>query len=576
MNNADVSARLYKMAEMLEFQQENPFKVRAYTKAARNIENLEEDINRIYERGELENIPGVGEAIAGKVEEMLTTGTFEAYERLKKQIPVDFGELMAIPGIGPNTVQLLYQRLGVKTVEELKKAAETHRIRRLPRMGAKQEERILRAIKAQEEKGKLQRIPLGMALPVAEEIQTMLNANPYIQNAVAAGSIRRCKETVGDIDFIATSRHQKEAIHAFTHMKKVREVLGEGTTKGSIIYEGNVQVDLRIVNEESFGSLLQHFTGSKEHNIRLREIALSAGLRLSEYGFTDQKTGILHPCRTEEEVYGTLGLEFIPPELREDRGEIEAARTRTLPDLITIADIKGDLHVHSNWSDGKGTIEEMAEAAQQLGYGYIAICDHSKSRGIARGLSEKRLLQQIAEIERINERFDGFRVFSGVECDIKANASLDYTSDILQRLDVVVAAIHSGFGEDRMTMTKRIVSALENKHVDILAHPTGRLLGKRDAYEVDMNAVLETARDNNKILEINAFPARLDLNDINARAAKEMGIAMAINTDAHSTSQYQYMDFGVGVARRSWLEPKDVVNTLDLDGFCKLPGIGEH
>lgn len=574
MNNAEIAARLYKMAEMLEFQGENPFKIRAYTKAARNIKNLEEDIHRICERGELENIPGVGKAIAGKIEEMLTTGTFEAYEKIKKETPVDVGKLMDIPGIGPKTIQLLHTHLGVKTVEDLKNAAQTHRIRRLPRMGVKQEERILRAIKRLEERGEITRIPLGKALPAAEEIQRILDTSPYFQNSAMAGSIRRCKETVGDIDFIATSTHPKEAIHAFTHMDNVQEILGEGTTKGSIVYEGGIQVDLRIVNEESFGSLMQHFTGSKEHNIRIREIALSRGLSFSEYGFTDLKTGILSPCHTEEEVYQTLGLDFIVPELREDRGEIEAALEGTLPDLITTSDIKGDLHVHSNWSDGRNAIEEMAEAAKRCGYGYIAITDHSRSTGIGGVLSEKRLMEQLREIEKINEKLDDFRILSGIECNIKANASLDYSSDVLQRLDVVVAAIHSGFGEDRKTMTKRIVSALENEHVDILAHPTGRLLGIRDEYEVDMEKVLQTARDNNKILEINAHPARLDLNDVNAKSAKEMGVPMAISTDAHSISQFGYMTFGVDVARRAWIEAGDVVNTLSLDRFCKLLGVG--
>ncbi|MBN1133749.1 MAG: DNA polymerase/3'-5' exonuclease PolX [Methanosarcinaceae archaeon] len=576
MDNSEVSARLYKMAEMLEFQGENPFKIRAYIKAARNIKNLDEDVNKIFERGELEDIPGVGKAIAGKVEEMLKTGTFEAYERLNIQIPVDVGKLMEVPEIGPRTLQLLYQHLGVESLEDLKEAAEAHRIRRLPRMGAKQEERILNALKSLDERSKLNRIPIGRALPIAEEIQNTLDANPHIQNVVAAGSIRRRKDNVGDIDFIATSTNQKNAIYAFTHMEKVQEILGEGTTKGSIIYDGNIQVDLRIVNEESFGSLLQHFTGSKEHNIRLRDIALSRGLRLSEYGFTDQNTGNLHPCRTEEEVYRTLGLDFIPPELREDRGEVEAALSVNMPHLITIDDIKGDLHVHSNWSDGKNTILEMAEAARGLGYSYIAICDHSKSRAIAGGLSEKRLIEHVSEIETINEEFDDFRVLSGVECDIKANASLDYSSDILEGLDLVIAAIHSGFNEDRKTLTKRMVSAIENEHVDIIAHPTGRLLGERDAYELDMNAVLQTARDNNKVLEINAFPERLDLNDINARSAKEMCISLAINTDAHHTSHYKYMSFGVDVARRAWLEPDDVVNTLELDKLCKLLGIEKH
>lgn len=570
MNNEEVAERLYRMAEMLEFKGDNPFKIRAYTNAARNIENLEEDINKIYQRGELEDIPGVGKAIAGKIEEMLTTGTFEAYEKLAHQIPAGITELMKIPGIGPKTVELVHQRLGVETIEDLKKAALEHRIRRLPHMGVKHEEKILRAIERHEERGKIARIPLGKALPIAEEIQEILNANPHIEEAVAAGSLRRRKETVGDIDFIAVSKHPEEAIHAFTHMKKVKDILGEGPAKGTVIYEGNVQVDLRIADRDSFGSMLQHFTGSKEHNIRLRKIALEKGLSLSEYGMTDIKTESLKPCSSEEEEYKLLGLEFIPPELREDRGEIEAALSGNLPQLIKDEDIKGDLHVHSSWSDGNNSIEEWAQAARKLGYEYIAICDHSKSVGIGGGLSEKRLLEQVEEIERINNKFDDIKVLAGTECNIRADGAMDFSNSILSKMDIVIASIHSGFDEDRKKMTKRILSALENEHVDILAHPTGRLLGRRDEYEVDMEMVMEKAREREKILEINAYPSRLDLNDVNARIAKEMGIKMAINTDAHSVKDLKNIGFGVDVARRGWLEKKDVVNTLSLKKLCRL------
>ena len=573
MDNAEVAKRLYEMAEMLEFKGENVFKIKAYQKAARHIEELEEDINVLRKKDELANIPGVGEAIEAKIKEMLDTGSFRAYEEIRHTIPEEIEEITAVQGIGPRTAHLLYTKLGLKDLKGLLRAAEEHRIRRIPGMGVKMEENILIAAKRQLAEGNIGRLPLGVALPVAEEISRKLVDGKSIREVRIAGSIRRCKETVGDIDLIARSDEPEKAIEAFTRMDNVQEVLEKGNTKGSVIYQGNIQVDLRIVKDDAFGSLLQHFTGSKDHNVKLRKIALAKGLHLSEYGSKDAETGEQIPFSAEEQQYEMLGLQFIPPELREDRGEIEAAMERKIPRLLEIGDIKGDLHVHSNWSDGKNTMEEMALAARAFGYEYIAITDHSGSSRIANGLSEKRLLEHIKEVEELNESIEGIRILSGTECDILPNGTLDYSDDLLEQLDIVVAAVHGAVEQDSNTMTKRIVAALENEHVHILAHPTGRKFGKRLPFEMDMEKIMDTALEFGKVLEINSSPQRLDLNDNYAMIAMQMGIKLAINTDAHSPDQFANIRYGIGTARRAWIKPADVVNTLDLKELCKLLGI---
>ncbi|WP_370575384.1 DNA polymerase/3'-5' exonuclease PolX [Methanomethylovorans sp.] len=573
MDNAEVAKRLYEMAEMLEFKGENVFKIKAYQKAARHIEELEEDINVLRKKDELGNIPGVGEAIEAKIKEMLDTGTFKAFEEVRHEIPEEIDEITAVQGIGPRTAHLLYTRLGVKDLEGLLKAAEEHRIRRIPGMGVKTEENILTAVKRQVAEGNIGRFPLGVALPVAEEISKKLVDGTLIREVRITGSIRRWKDTVGDIDLIARSDDPEKAIEAFTRMDNVQKVLEKGNTKGSAIYQGNIQVDLRIVKDDAFGSLLQHFTGSKEHNVKLRKIALAKGLHLSEYGLKNAVTGEQMPCSTEQEQYEMLGLQFIPPEMREDRGEIEAAMEKKIPQLIEIGDIKGDLHVHSNWSDGKNTIEEMALAARFLGYEYIAISDHSGSSKIANGLSEKRLLEHIKEIERLNERIEGIRILSGTECDILTDGKLDYSNELLEQLDIVVVAVHGSVEQDSKTMTQRIVTALENEYVHILAHPTGRKFGKRLPFEMDMEKIMDTALEHGKILEINSAPQRLDLNDKYSMMSREMGIKLAINTDTHSPDQFANIRYGVGTARRAWVTPVDVINTLPLKDMCRLLGI---
>ena len=562
MRNAEVAAVLYDISELLEIKGENIFKVRAYAKAARAIEGLTEDIEEIASRGKLTEIPGVGESIAEKIEEYLKTGRIEQYGELLKQVPVELHELLKIPGVGPKTAQLLHEKLEVKNVDDLEKAAKQHRIRRLAGFGAKKEENILSAIERYRQRST--RIPLGTALPVARKIVEFLKKSGVIDRIEPAGSLRRKKETVGDIDILATSNDPRAAIEAFVHLPLVKKILGQGITKATIVTRDAIQVDLRIIEEKSFGTSLQYFTGSKEHNIKLRDIARLKGLKLSEYDLEEVATGRKMYCKSDDEVYHKLGLLPIPPEIREDTGEIEAALSGKLPELVEQKDIKGDFHVHTDWSEGINPLPGMVEAAKRLGYEYVAITDHSRSLGVAHGLSEERLLEQIKEIGKLNDNLSDFHVFTGTEVDIKADATIDFPDSILRQCDVVVAALHVGQRQTRREITGRLITAMENEHVDIIAHPTGRIIGEREAYDVDMEVLLDAAASTGTVLEINAYPSRLDLNDVNARKAKNKGVTLTIDTDAHSTEQLGLMEFGVNVARRGWLEKDDLVNTREV------------
>jgi DNA polymerase (family 10) len=559
MRNSEVAQLLYNISELLEIKGENAFKIRAYAKAARAIEGLTEDIEKIAKEKRLKEIPGVGESIAEKIEEYLAAEKLEFYEELKKQVPRELHELLQIPGIGPKTLQFLHKKLGIKSVEELEKAAREHRLRRLPRFGETKEENILKAIERYRQRST--RIPLGIALPLAKEMVEALKKFEFIDNIEPAGSLRRRKETVGDIDILATSEDAEAAIEAFVRLPQVKDVLGKGTTKATIVTRDAIQADLRIVEAKSFGTSLQYFTGSKEHNIKLRELARQKGFKLSEYDLEEISTGREIYCESDGAVYHKLGLPSIPPEIREDAGEIEAALENRLPRLVEQKDIKGDFHVHTNWSEGINTIEEMAEAARKLGYEYIAVTDHSRAVGIAHGLSEEKLQKQIEEIDKLNDKLEDFRVFKGVELDIRADASLDFPDSILKQLDVVVAALHTAQKQSRREITGRLITAMENENVDIIAHPTGRIIGEREAYDVDIDAMLDAAASTKTALEINAYPSRLDLSDVNARKAKNKGVNIAIGTDAHNTGHLGLMEFGVNVARRGWLEKEDVVNT---------------
>jgi len=563
MKNREIAEIFEKMADILDFKGENPFKINAYRKAARVIGDLRDDIEAIYKQGKLKDIPGVGTGIAKKIEEYLTTGKMTKYEEVAKGVPDGLVELLSIQDLGPKTLAAAYDKLGVNNLDDLKRVIEDGSLAALPGMGAKKVENIRRGVKLYlASRG---RIPLGIAFPLVEGIISQLEQMEEVIQICPAGSLRRMKENIGDIDILATGHNGEQIIDRFTHLPQVTEILIAGGTKGSVIVEGGTQVDLRVVDPDSYGAALQYFTGSKAHNIHLREIAKSRGLKINEYGVFrgEEKIG----GKDEKDVYSALGLPWIPPEMREDRGEIEAAFSNSLPCLISEDEVLGDLHVHSKYSDGTASIEDIALKARELGYQYIAICDHSQSAKYAGGLSEQELLEQMEHIKDVNRKISGIYVLSGAEVDIKGDGSLDYPDELLSKLDIVIAAIHSGF---KKNVTERMVKAMENPHVDIVAHPTGRLISAREGYEVDVDRIMRKAAQTNIVLEINAYYDRLDLSDVNCRKAKELGIRLAIGTDAHHLDQLWAIKLGVAVARRGWLEREDVINTLSGEEILQL------
>ncbi len=565
MKNKELTDLFEKMADILEFKGENPFKISAYRKASRILGDLTQDIEEITEKGELKKIPGIGEGMAQKIEEYLKTGKVSKFEEIRRGVSDELIAIMDIPGMGPKTLAMLHKEKGINNFSQLEKALSDGALLGLFGMGEKKVENIKRGIQLlKQSKG---RMNLGVAFPAARRIVDTLRQKTGSKKIEWAGSLRRMKENIGDIDILATGPDKEKILQVFTHLPEVKEVLASGETKASVIVEGGTQIDLRVVEEDSYGAALQYFTGSKGHNIHLRGIAKAKGIKINEYGAFKGEKKIAG--KEEKDIYRSLEMDWIEPELREDRGEIEGAQKGRLPKLLQESEIKGDLHVHSKWSDGVFSIEEMAKAAQKRGYQYVAICDHSKSLKIAHGLDESRLIKQIEEIDSINEKFEGFQILKGTEVDILSDGRLDFSEEILEKLDFVVAAIHSGFKQDRGKMTKRIIQALENPHIHILAHPSGRLLGARDPYEVEMDELMEAAKKYGKALEINAYFERLDLDDIHCRKAKEMGIRVGIGTDAHHLDQMWMMSLGVAVARRGWLEAKDVLNTLSLKEILK-------
>jgi DNA polymerase (family 10) len=550
------------IAQLLELKGESPFKVRAYRRAAQTIENLPVEAERLMKEGRLHEIPGVGESISQKITELITTGSCAYYEGLRKEFPPGITRLMEIPGIGPKTASRLAKELGVSTVEDLEQAVLSGRVAQLPRMGEKLAENILHHLRSLRRKD--QRIPLGQALPVVEAILAQMEQQPTLHNLTPAGSLRRRTETIGDIDLIGTSDSPESIMRRFVTLPEVKEVLAQGATKSSVVVEGGLQVDLRLVEHESFGSLLQHFTGSKQHNIVMRERALKHGLSISEYGITQVKSGVLERFNQEEEVYRRLGLQYIPPELREGGDEVEVAERGELPRLVELSDIRGDLHTHTDWSDGHNSIEDMVQAAKERGYQYIVISDHSVGLGVARGLSIERLRRQREEIQELNRRIQGITILQGAEVDLRADGSLDFPDEVLAELDVVTASVHSAMGQDQATMTNRILKAIYNPHVDVIGHPSCRLLGHREPVALDMERILTAAAETGTALEINAMPERLDLRDVYVRRARDLGVWLVINTDAHSIRQLDVMRFGVGVARRGWCEARHILNTRPL------------
>ncbi len=566
MKNQQIAKIFSEIAELLELKGENMFRIRAYRRAAQNLDNLSKDVSGLS-REELESIPGIGKDLTAKICEYIETGGIAKYEELKKEIPEGVLELLSVPGLGPKKAKMLYEKIKVKSIVELETAIRQGKLSGLPGIQKKTEDNILQGIEFMK-RGTERRL-LGRVLPLAEDMVRRMKDGAPVDRIEVAGSIRRWKETVKDIDILTTSKKPEKVMDVFLKLPNVSRVLMHGETKSSVVTEDGIQVDLRVVEEESFGAALQYFTGSKQHNIKLREMAVRAGLKINEYGVFMEPGGRRKGGKEEEEVYGALKLPYIPPELREDTGEIEAAREGKLPHLVTPDDIRGDLHVHTRWSDGSHELGTIVEAARKKGYQYIAITDHTKGLGIAHGLDENRLAEEIRVIDNVNAKLTGFRILKGTEIDIRSDGRLDLPDRAISALDIVVAAIHSGFKQSQEQVTKRIISAIRNPFVSVIAHPTGRLIGEREAYSVDMDIVLKEAAKYDVAMEINANPLRLDLNDLHIKMALRYGVPLVISTDTHVTSQFDFMAYGISVARRGWVEKKDVLNALPVELLMK-------
>jgi len=561
MNNQEIAQLLTEIADLLDIKGENPFRIRSYRNGARTVGDLAEDLTGLVgEEKNLTEIPGIGASLAEKIREIVKTGKLKFLDDLKKQLPPGLPELLKLQGIGPKKVKLFYDEAGVDSIDSLARAAGTGKLHDLFRMGEKTEAKILRAIENYRKGAGRFRIDIGFTY--AESIVRYLNPVPGLKDLIPAGSLRRRQETIGDLDILAICRDPVPLMDRFTGYDKAEDILAHGSTKSSLLLKDGLQVDLRAMNNRQFGSALLYFTGSKAHNIALRKRARAMGLKVSEYGvFRDDD---VIAAQTEEDCYRALGLPWIPPELREDRGEIEAAERGELPHLIELKEIRGDCHMHTTTSDGKNSIEEMARAAKDKGYNYIAITEHSQALRIAGGLDEKALAAHLRRIDEANRRVNGIRILKGIEVDILGDGTLDLKNDILNECEVVIASVHSRFNLSEKEMTKRIIRGIKNRQVNILGHPTGRLILEREPYWVDLKEVIKVAAGEGVIMEINANPRRLDLNDIHARMAKEMGAKLIINTDAHSIAQLGLMKYGVFTARRGWLEKEDVINTYTL------------
>ncbi|MCB8968405.1 MAG: DNA polymerase/3'-5' exonuclease PolX [Ardenticatenaceae bacterium] len=565
MNNREIADLFERVSQMLSIRGDVVHRVLAYQKAAEAIRDLGRDVNQVYAEGGLTEIPGIGKTLADKIEEMLTTGKLEFYERLSQEIPPTLVDLLRVEGLGPKRVKQVYETLGVTTLDELTAVAQAGKLKDLPRMGAKSEQRLLAAIAALAKHGD-DRTPIGEAWPVAQAILAELQTLPGVTKTAVAGSLRRMRETIGDIDLLVAADDAEPIMEHFCTMPQVERISGRGPTKSSVILLNGMQVDLRVLPAARWGTLLSYFTGSKNHNVRLRELALKQGLSLNEHAFTPVNGEGEILCDTEEAIYAQLGLPYIAPTLREDRGEIEAALAGKLPQIIQQAAIISDLHMHTTWSDGKMTILEMARAAQASGLQHIAITDHSVSLGIANGLSIERLWQQAEEIQAANaELGPDFRILHGTEMEIKADGTLDYPDDVLAQLDFVIASLHTSLSQPQEQVTDRLLNAIWNPHVDMIAHPTGRLLPDRAGANLDMDMVLESAAATGTILEINANPHRLDLRDSHVRRAVDLGIKLAINTDAHHIAHFELRHYGVATAQRGWATAESIINTWPLD-----------
>ena len=569
MENKSIADILTEIADILDIQGENPFRVRSYRNAARTIADMSQSVKALIKSGaKLEEIPGIGKSLAEKIEEIVSTGRSHFLEELQAKVPPGLTELLKLEGLGPKKVKLLYDELGVDSVDRLEKAAQAGRLRDLAGMGVKTEEKVLKSV--EQYRAGMGRFKLSVGFTYAQALLDYLKDVPGLKRLDPAGSFRRRRETIGDLDILAICGKGCKVMDRFSKYGDVAEVLSRGETKSSVRLKCGLRVDVRVLEEESYGAALHYFTGSKAHNVAVRERAKELGLKVSEYGVFRAKDEKRLSGADEEDVFKAVGLPFIPPELREDRGEIQAAEKGELPKLIEPADIRGDLQMHTKATDGKNSITEMAHKAKEMGYAYIAITDHSKAVRVAGGLDEKGLARHLQEIEKVGRQISGMRIFKGVEVDILADGSLDLKDDILKECDVVLASVHSRFNMEEGEMTRRIIKAIQNPYVSILAHPTGRLILEREAYKVNLKEVFQAAIDRGVVMEINAYPDRLDLRDVDARMAKEMGAQLVISTDAHSTVQLELMKFGVFTARRGWVEAKDVINTLPLPALLKI------
>jgi len=566
MKNKLVADIFRNIAEILEINKENVFRIRAYQRAADTIEGISEDIENFVEQDTLKDIPGIGADLSAKIIEIIKTGRLKFYADLKKSVPEGLLELLNIPGVGPRTAALLNERLKIKSVADLQEAIDRGRLHGIPHIKEKTVENMVKGIALL--KRARERMPLASAMQLADEFVSSLQKVKAVKRISPAGSLRRRKETIRDIDILVVSDKPQEVMDAFVALPQAGQVLAKGGTKASVRTQNDIQVDCRVVEEKSFGAALLYFTGSKNFNIRLRMLAQKKGLKINEYGVFDRHGRFL-AGRTEEEVFKLFKMQYVEPELREDTGEIDLARKNSLPKLIDVRDIQGDLHCHSNYSDGGNTIEEMARAAQQRGYAYLAITDHSQSLKIASGLTIPDLAKKKKEIDRVNRKLRSFRVLFGTEADIDSEGKIDYPDAVLKDFDFVIAAIHTGFKQSREQLTRRITKACQNKNVHLISHPTGRLWGTRDGYDLDIQRIMQAAKDTNTAFELNSFPQRLDLNDANCRLAKKTGVKVAINTDAHVIEHLDNLALGLAVARRGWLEAEDVLNTLPLEQLLK-------
>src|SRR5215813_69867 len=549
MRNLEIAFIFNQIADLLEIQGANPFRVRAYRRAAMNIEGLADNIETIALNGTLRNIAGVGEDLANKIEEYIRSGRMEFHEQLKQEIPLGLAKIVEIPSVGPKTAKQIYDQFRIQTIEELEALCKTDKLLCVPGFKQKTIDNILRGIDLHRKRRG--NYLLGRVIPIATQLCKSLE--PSVDRVAYAGSLRRMKEIVHDVDILAASTSVEKTMKAFLSMPVIEAVLAQGPTKASVRVQDDLQVDLRVVEPKSWGAAMHYFTGSKAHNIRMRERAIKQGLKLNEYGLFDANDKYVAGTQ-EEEIFEKLGLPFIPPVLREDSGEIEAAAQRQLPDIIQLEDIRGDLHMHTTWSDGKYTAEEMVEAARKRGYKYVAITDHSKSLGVAGGLSDDDLMKHTEECRALDAKYSDIRVLAGTEVDIRQDGTLDYSDELLAKLDFVVASVHSGFKQDRKSLTDRVVKAMQNPYVRVIGHPTGRLLGDRDAYDLDFDEIMKEAARSRTCLEVNANFHRLDLSDVLCRKAREMGVHIIINTDSHNYDDMSNLPYGIATAQRGWMD----------------------